>query len=164
MQATMIAGSIRSRKPRVVRPSAESCLCVLIGDSEDWETNGRRVRFIGWTPTSMRPRKIHKLCKSEQRAILMVSTINDATARKSDTDQRVGRTLWPPSIFSPLFSPETFDLTRGALCAKKRPSIISSKLNHINALCLVKQWQLNGTNFGCFSDRKIVVDSNHIEA
>jgi len=40
MQATMIAGSIRSRKPRVVRPSAESCLCVSIGDSVDWETNG----------------------------------------------------------------------------------------------------------------------------
>jgi hypothetical protein len=53
-------------------------------------------------------------------------------------------------VFSLLFSPETFELARGALCAKKRPSIISSILNHINALCLVKQWQLNGTNFGCF--------------
>ena len=95
---------------------------------------------------------------------MTVSTINDATARKSDTDQRVGRTLWPPSIFSPLFSPETFDLTRGALCAKKRPSIISSILNHINALCLVKQRQLKGTNFGCVSNRKIVIDSNHTEA
>jgi hypothetical protein len=86
-------------------------------------------------------KNLHKLCKSELRTILAVSTIKGGTARKSDTDQRVGRTLWTASILSPFFSPETFDLTRGALCAKKRPSIISSILNHINALCLVKQRQ-----------------------
>jgi hypothetical protein len=38
----------------------------------------------------------------------MVSTIDDATARKSDTDQRVGRTLWTASILPPFFSSETF--------------------------------------------------------
>ncbi len=32
-------------------------------------------------------------------------------------------------------------------------------LNHINALCLVKQWQLEGTNSGCFSNRKTTPDN-----
>jgi hypothetical protein len=69
----------------------------------------------------MRSRNLDKLCKSEQRTILTICPIHGGTARKSDTDQRVGRTLWTASILSPFFSPETFDLTRGALCAKKAP-------------------------------------------
>jgi hypothetical protein len=131
-----------------------------------YNTKDKLLVNTGWTENlrGLCNQNLYKLCKSEQRIILTVSTINGGTARKSDTDHRVGRTLWPPSIFSPLFSPETFDLTRGALCAKKHPSTISSLLNHINALCLVKQRQLKGTNFGCFSNRKIVIDANHAEA
>jgi hypothetical protein len=55
----------------------------------------------------------------------MVSTIDDATARKSDTDQRVGRTLWPASILPPFFSSETFSLTRGALHAEEKRPLFS---------------------------------------
>ena len=71
---------------------------------------------VGWIPTA---KKFPEVCKSEQRTILTASTINEGTVRKSDTDQKVGRALWAPSILSPLFSSETFSLTRGALHAEE---------------------------------------------
>jgi len=44
---------------------------------------------------------------------------NGGTGGKSDSDQRVGRTLWTASSLSPFFSPEKFSLTRGALHAEE---------------------------------------------